>query len=135
MSWDLLVFHAPEGATAVDEIPNDFDPPTLGSGADVRQRLLDRLPELDLSDSAWGLLSGPTWSIEVNIGSEDPVGSIMLHVRGGGDDVLPVIALIGEALGARVLDMSTGNFLTGRAGDADGWHGFQQYRNGVLGPS
>ena len=133
MSWDLLIFHPPEGATAVDEIPNDFDPPVLGPAADVRQRLLERVPGLDLSDPTWGQLSGPTWSIEVNIGRKDPIRSIMLHVRGGGDDALPVISLIGEALGARVLDISTGDFLTGGAGDADGWHSFQQYRDQVLG--
>ncbi len=131
MSWDVLVIHAPEGVTAVDALPSGFDPPALGPGADVRQRLHERVPGLDLSDPAWGLLTGPTWSIEVNIGSGEPVASIMLHVRGGGDDVLPVIALIAEALGARILDLSTGRFLTGGPADTNGWHGFQQYRNQV----
>jgi hypothetical protein len=134
VSWDVLVFHAPANVAAVDEIPSDFHPPALGSGAEVRQRLYERLPKLDLSDPTWGMLSGPTWSIEINIGSEDPVTSIMLHVRGGGDEVLPVIAQIADALGARVLDVSSGELLSGTTADAVGWRGFQQYRDQVLGP-
>jgi hypothetical protein len=135
MNWDVLVFHAPDDVAAVDEIPSDFDPPALGPGAHVRQRLRERLSGLDVSDPACGMLAGPTWSIELSLGSEDPVRSIMLHVRGGGDDVLPVIAQIAEAVGARALGISNGEFLTGSAADAEGWHGFQQYRNQVLGSS
>ncbi|MFI7553190.1 hypothetical protein ACIBQ2_25985 [Micromonospora sediminimaris] len=37
----------------------------------------------------------------------------MLHVRGGGDDVLAVIARIVASVGGRALDISTGEFMTG----------------------
>jgi hypothetical protein len=131
MSWDVFIFEAPAQAKSIDELPADFDPPALGAATDVRQRLLDNFPDFDLSDPAWGHLTGPTWSIELNIGADDPVDSIMLHVRGGGD-VLTVIALIVASVGGRALDTSTGEFLTGDPAESIGWHGFQQYRDQVL---
>lgn len=62
----------------------------------------------------------------------DPVDSIMLYVRGGGDDVLAVIARILPSVGGRALDISTGEFLTGEPTQTVGWHGFQQYRDQIL---
>lgn len=129
MSWDVFIFDAPSDATSVDQIPQGFRPPPLGAGPAIRQRLHDSVRGLDLSDPAWGRLDGPTWSIELNIGSKDPVDSIMLHVRGSGDDVLTAIAQIAASVGGRALDLSTGEFLTGARGEAAGWHGFQRYRD------
>jgi hypothetical protein len=133
VSWDVLIFDAPAHARSVDQMPQDFNPPPLGTGSDVRQRLRGNLEDLDLSDPAWGRLVGATWSIELNIGSDDPVDSIMLHVRGGGDEALAVIARIVASVGGRALDISTGEFLTGDPTQAGGWHGFQQYRDQTLG--
>ncbi|MBU2662501.1 hypothetical protein KOI35_03165 [Actinoplanes bogorensis] len=129
MSWDVFLFRAPADVAAVDEIAEDFDPDALGPLAEVLRRLGDALPEVDLGDPAWGMLDGSSWHIELNIGKRDPVDSIMLHVRGGGDDVLPVIARIAAAVDARALDISTGEFLTGDPGQTAGWRGFQQYRD------
>ncbi|MET8040229.1 hypothetical protein ABZU25_05095 [Micromonospora sp. NPDC005215] len=132
MSWDVLIFAAPTHARSVDQIPQDFDPLPLGTGPDIRRCLRENFPDLDLADPAWGRLVGPTWSIEFNIGSDDPVNSIMLYVRGGGDDVLAVVARIVAAIGGRALDISTGEFLTGESTQTVGWHGFQQYRDQIL---
>jgi hypothetical protein len=132
VSWDVLIFNAPTYATSVDEIPQDFDLRPLGAGPDIRELLHGALQGLDLSDPAWGNLAGATWNIELNIGSEDPVESIMLHVRGGGDDVLGVIARIAAAVSGRALDISTMEFLTGDPAQTAGWQDFQQYRDQVL---
>ncbi|MER7891697.1 hypothetical protein ABTX15_17895 [Micromonospora sp. NPDC094482] len=135
VSWDVLIFDAPAHAGSVDQLPQDFNPPPLGTGPDVRQRLRGNLRDLDLSDPAWGHLVGPTWSIELNIGSEDPVDSIMLHVRGSGDDVLAVVARIVASVGGRALDISSGEFLTGDPPQIAGWHDFQRYQDQILGGS
>ncbi|MGI5170402.1 hypothetical protein ACQEU3_39235 [Spirillospora sp. CA-253888] len=71
------------------------------------------------------------WSIELNIGNDDPLESVMLHVRGGGDDVLAVVLRIAQSLGCRALDISTGEFLA--EGQAEGWHTFRQYRDRMAG--
>jgi hypothetical protein len=133
VSWDVYLFNGPPSAGTVEDVPDDFDPPPLGAVAEVLARLRDAVPDVDLADPEWGRLAGPTWSIELNIGAGDPVGSMMLHVRGTGDDVLPAILRIAAAVGCRALDVSTGDFLTGDPGQVAGWHGFQAYRDQVLG--
>jgi hypothetical protein len=137
VSWDVFIVSAPDDVSSPAEMPTDFEPAPLGAARDIRQRL-QRLevtlpkPDADGTDSAWGYLRGPTWGMEVNIGSDDPVRMVALHVRGGGDDVVPVIVAIAEAVGGRALDSSTGDFLTGDA-DVAGWQSFQRFRDQVIG--
>jgi hypothetical protein len=65
--------------------------------------------------------------IELNIGRADPVESVMLHVRGSGDEVLPVIHKIAALLNGRPVDISTMEFL--EPTDTTGWHDFQAFRD------
>jgi len=115
VSWDVFIFAAPTTVTTVDEIPPDFDPPPHGAAAEVRRRLRAAFPALDLTDPAWGHLSDAGWSIDLNIGPDDPVHAITLHVRGGGETLMPAIAGIAASVGGRALDVATGEFLTGAA--------------------
>ncbi|WP_431032950.1 hypothetical protein ACQYWQ_06535 [Streptomyces sp. P6-2-1] len=131
MSWDVLVLRPPDGCAALEELPQDATGLPLGPRADVLTALAGAVPDADLSDPAWGVLEGPGWSIELNIGSDEPVGTVMLHVRGGGDDVLPVVLRIADALGARALDTGDGTLMG--PGDTTGWHAFQEYRDHLTG--
>ncbi|HZG02264.1 MAG TPA: hypothetical protein VE546_01590 [Streptomyces sp.] len=132
MSWDVLLLPLPADAASVSDLPDGLSPPPIGGAARVRDALRAAVPGVDLSDPAWGVLEGPTWSVELNIGAGDPVESVMLHVRGGGDDVLPVIHRMAAALGCRAVDCSEGDFLA--EGDGTGWHAFQEFRDRVLAP-
>ena len=124
---------APEEFVRMDDIPPDFVGQPLGPVAVVLRRLQDRFPDVDLSDASWGHLVRDDWSIELNVGQDDPVESIMLHVRGGGDGVLPVVASIADAVSGRALDFSEGVFLTGSPNQPNGWPDFQAYRDGIFG--
>ncbi|MFI0203864.1 MULTISPECIES: hypothetical protein [Streptomyces] len=64
--------------------------------------------------------------IELGIGEHDPVESVMLHVRGGENDVLPVIFRVSRALGCRPVDCSNGELLADDA-QASGYV-FQSFR-------
>ncbi|WP_053048634.1 hypothetical protein [Streptomyces antioxidans] len=86
------------------------------------------MPDVDLSNPPWGILNGPTWSIELLVGRDDPVGSLLLEVRGSGDDVMEPIFLLAEAFGCEVYDTAQGAFLAGRQ-DTDGWRLFQRSRD------
>ncbi|MEU4891058.1 hypothetical protein AB0B12_04305 [Streptomyces sp. NPDC044780] len=99
----------------MQEIPDDYAPEPLGR------------PEADLSDPTWGELLGLTWSMELNIGEDDPVDPVMLHVRGSGDDVLTPVFRLAEALQRKVIDCAEGNLIT--PGQTSGWHAFQQFRD------
>ncbi|MER8029870.1 hypothetical protein ABTZ78_13010 [Streptomyces bauhiniae] len=131
MSWDVLLLRLPDDVTSMDELPQDYTPPPLGRHHEVLAAVAQAVPDADLSDPEWGDLSGPTWSIELNIGSEDPVTSIMLHIRGSGDDVLVPVLRLAEALRCKALDLSEGDLIT--RGQTSGWHAFQQFRDRVIG--
>ncbi|WP_331744316.1 hypothetical protein OG762_49705 (plasmid) [Streptomyces sp. NBC_01136] len=133
MSWDVLLLRLPDDVTSMHELPADCTPAPLGRQYDVLAAVTQAVPEVDLSDPTWGELSGPTWSIELNIGSEDPVDSIMLHIRGSGDDVLAPVFRLAEALRCKVLDCVEGDLIT--PGQLSGWHAFQQFRDRVFGPA
>ncbi|MFJ2746067.1 hypothetical protein ACIO3O_41130 [Streptomyces sp. NPDC087440] len=133
MSWDVLLLRLPDGIASVQDIPDDCAPPPLGRQQEVLAAVRRATPEADLSDPTWGELLGPTWSIELNIGEEDPVDSIMLHIRGSGDDVLTPVFRLAGALGCRVLDCSTGDLITPQ--ELSGWHAFQELRDRAIDPS
>ncbi|WP_328580566.1 hypothetical protein [Streptomyces sp. NBC_00370] len=133
MSWDVILLRLPDDVTSVQEIPANYTPDPLGRRHDVLAAVTQAVPDVDLSDPAWGELSGPTWSIELNIGSEDPVDSVMLHIRGSGDDVLTPVLHLAQALRCKALDCAEGDLIT--PGQTSGWHAFQQFRDRVVGPS
>ena len=129
MSWDISLFNAPPGMT-IEEIPRDYEPAPLGSAVEVLGRLQAAFVDLDLGDPTWGDLERSGWSIEFNIGRENPVRSIMLHVRGGGDDVVQVVRETAQVLRCRALDCSSGEFI--EDGGRDGWADFQAFRDRVF---
>ncbi len=133
MSWDLLVLAMPAEFATMDDIPPDYPGAPLGPAAVVLQQLRDHFGDrIGLADPAWGHLAGAGWAIELNIGRKDPIDSIMLHVRGGGEDLIAAIVSIADAVGGRALDFSEGVFLTGAPGEANSWQAFQDYRAQVL---
>ncbi|MFJ4872410.1 hypothetical protein [Streptomyces sp. NPDC088757] len=130
MGWDVLLLPLPADIASIDDLPADHEPPPVGNRSEVHGALEAAVPGVDLTDPAWGELLGPTWGIELGIGEDDPVESVMLHVRGGTDDVLPVILRIARALGCRPFDCSAGDLLAD--GDPTGWHAFRAFRDRAL---
>ncbi|MFB6904081.1 hypothetical protein ACFCWB_07395 [Streptomyces bacillaris] len=129
MSWDVLLLHLPDDITSVQQIPDAHTPALIGSRRDILAAITQANPDTDLTDPTWGELLGPTWSMELNIGAEDPVDSVMLHIRGSGDDVLTPVFRLAGALGCKVLDCAAGDLISSL--ETSGWHGFQQYRDSV----
>lgn len=115
MSWDVLLFKSAH--SSAHEMPKDFRPDPLGDIDQIRQLLRHALPQIDLRDPTWGVLDGPDWSIEFNIGKESPLEALMLHVRGG-DDALSAVRAAVTALDARAFDCTVGEFLDFDGGDA-----------------
>lgn len=109
MSWDVFIQHLPASATKVADIPDDFAPLPLGPRAEILDAIAAVFPNADLRDPSWIVVDAPSYSIEINAGSADPVESLALHVRGDDAAIPPIAALI-EKLGARALDSWTGEF-------------------------
>ncbi len=133
MSWDIFVQEIPPDVRLVEEIPASFRPGTIGTRDEIIEGIQRVFPEADFSDPSWGKVDGPTYSIEVNIGADDPVTSFALHVRGG-DQAAYVVHDILTELGLRAFDLShpTGIFALD-AGSLEGLREWREYRDGALG--
>lgn len=128
MSWDVMVFNYG------GKPPADGDAPPagpLGPASKVRDGIAAHLPGVDWSDPSWGIFEADEFSIEFNMGDEDPIDSIMLHVRGGGE-VLGAIMAFANPNGWSLLDCSTGDFLDPEKPSSAGWEGFQDFRDKVI---
>jgi len=131
MSWDVMIFNTRgKKAPPVEQFKEDDYSP-LGPAAEVRERLSASLPEIDWSDPTWGIYNRAGFSIEFNVGKDDPIESMMLHVRGGGD-AIAAVATIARPLGWSALDCSTSEFLDLDSPSQEGWEGFQAFRDRVI---
>jgi hypothetical protein len=131
MSWDVVIVDSCEKAAAcpVTDL-DDSDFKALGAADEVRQKISSNLPGVDWSDPR-GIFEGDGFSIEFNVGEDDPIQSIMLHVRGGGDAIAAIMSFVGP-LGWSALDCSTGEFLDPNNPSQEGWEGFQAYRDKIF---
>jgi hypothetical protein len=131
MSWDIMIFNmrgkTPPTLEQLQE--SDFDP--LGPAVEVRQRISALLSGVDWSDRTWGIFEGDGFSIEFNVGKDDPIAHMMLHVRGGGD-AIEAITRFALPLGWSALDCSTSEFLDLTDPSPAGWEGFQAYRDKIV---
>ena len=86
----------------------------LGGREEVLKLLSEILPTLDLADPCWGQIDEESLVIDFNIGSEDPLSSIMLHVHAVGgnfDKILETIEHICKETSWRAFDLSSGEYL------------------------
>jgi hypothetical protein len=130
MSWDVVVINY-GGKRLAGEVPDAEPVGPLGPAAQVRRRIAKHLPGVDWSDPAWGVYEGDGFTIEFNAGNDDPLDSILLHVRGGGD---AITALLGFANpnGWSLLDCSTSELLDPESPSTEGWE--QAFRDSAAGP-
>jgi len=131
MSWDVLIQRYDGVPPSVDAIPDDFRFPSMGDASAVRGLISTACPSVDWSDPAWGILDGDGYSIEFNFQEDGEVDSFMLHVRGGGDAISPIVSLC-KTNGWVALDTSTGDFMDLESPSDDGWKEFQAFRDQVV---
>lgn len=127
MSWDVVVLNY--GGKLSPHEMLDADPVgPLGAAAQVRRRIAKHLPSVDWSDPAAGFYEGDGFTIEFNAGDEDPIDSMLLHVRGRGDAIAALVRFA-KPNGWSLLDCSTSEFLDPDSPSAEGWEGFQAARD------
>ena len=131
MSWDVLVLNYHGSPPDIEEMAEAGDPDPLGNASAVRVAISRHLEGVDWSDPAWGLFEGDGFSFEFNMGNKDPVDSIMLHVRGGGD---PIAAMLQFSQPNKwsLFDCSTSEFLDPDNPSHEAWEAFQELRDKVV---
>jgi hypothetical protein len=103
MSWDIFVQDLPARISSAADIPDDFEPGSIGERSEIIAKLSALYPECNFADPSWGTLGLPGCWIEFNLGPADKFRSFAMHVRG--DERAPVVVghIIAE-LGLPALD-------------------------------
>jgi hypothetical protein len=112
MSWDLVVFAAgtPKAVDAdgLASFEPGWTPFPLGSLTEIQRQVTAALPQSQWLEDRWGQYQDADCSMEFNLGSEDPVTSLMIHARGFAiHAVLHLIAVSGWV----ALDTTTGTWM------------------------
>jgi hypothetical protein len=114
MRRDVFVFVAPEGLSALADLPTGYQMPSLGTRDEVIATIWRLAPHVDESDPEWLVVKGPDFVLEVSLGSEAVLDSFMFFAPAG-DRADPLMAAIAQALGAALFDASSGTLLARRA--------------------
>ncbi|MEW2122052.1 hypothetical protein AB0945_44530 [Streptomyces sp. NPDC005474] len=133
MSWDVFIMRFPPEARAMDEIAEDWDPPSLGRGRDIRTVLAEVLPGIEYSQSGWGDYEGPGFSIStpVNEADDAPVAGVSLFIHGDSEAAAHAALAVADELKARAFDTGSGDFLTSDSAQS-AFSAWRAYRDRVL---
>ena len=131
MSWDIYIQDFPATAKVVADIPDDFQPRSLGPRAHLIAQIRDVVPSVDFSKANWGVFEGDGFSIEFQMGDEDVCSGITLMVRGGGSPT-PLVAALLDRLQLRGIDCQSSEFFDVEAARAS-FGSWQRYRDQIIG--
>jgi len=132
VSWDLFIQDLPKGINSIAEIPEDFAPQPLGRRDELIARIKELVPGADFSDPSWGVIDGPGYSVEVNMGQAEEVDSFAFHVRGG-DLVVGLIADLLDHLKVGALDPQSDTGIFQRDKALESLRRWREYRDQVVG--
>ncbi|ANH67022.1 hypothetical protein [Mitsuaria sp. 7] len=131
MAWDVSLFKFSQRYRTLEEIPHDERLSDLGSLKEVQGAVTAVFPETDWTDPHWGIFDSVLGSIEFNVGTDDPVQSLGLHVRAG-DAVVDGILLLCEQMDCQAIDVGDGSFLEQSDDPARGLQKWRAYRDQIL---
>lgn len=127
MSWDVLLLKS-----KIDINNTEAQPDYMGDREALILEFKNLSSEVDFTDKSWGIFFDGQTSIEINIGKEEKVNSIMLHVRGGGNP-FHFMRIICNHFKWFALDCSTGNYIDFLNPLKDSWDRWQMYRDKIIG--
>jgi hypothetical protein len=131
MSWDVIAFDYQGSPPPLQDWSEDLRSLPLGSPDEVRTRIDAHLPGVDWSDPAWGIYGGRGFSFEFNLGKDESIDSVMVHVRGGGDAIAALLKFA-TPNGWSLLDCSTTEWIDPANPSSAGWEGFQAFRDRAI---
>ncbi|MFS2034682.1 hypothetical protein ACEN8I_11715 [Polaromonas sp. CT11-55] len=132
MSWDVSLYKFTRSYKIIEEIPNDEKLLALGSLREVQAAVSSVFPGTSWSDPHWGIYDSEFGSIEFNIGKEEPVEGLALHVRASDAIVGGILQLCG-LMGCQAIDMTDSSFLDQSEHPAAGLQKWREYRDQVVG--
>ena len=107
-------------------------PDLMGEKEALIEEFKNLSSDVDFTDKSWGIYFDGQTSIEINIGTDEEVNTIMLHIRGGGDP-FNFIRTICNHFKWFALDCSTGHYIDFLNPSQDSWDRWQKYRDKIVG--
>ncbi|VWC72923.1 hypothetical protein [Burkholderia lata] len=132
MSWDVSLYKFTRRYKTTEEIAHDEQPLSLGSLSEVHAAVSEVFLGTDWSDPAWGIYDSEFGSIEFNVGKDDPVKSLGLHVRASDAVVVGILNLC-ERIRCQAIDLTDGSFLDQSELPAAGLGKWREYRDQIIG--
>ena len=130
MSWDVSILAGPDPPNL--EKGSGWEPPPMGTPEEVRRLISAGLnDEVAWWDDGWGQYGGDGFTFELDTGEDNPVTSVTVHVRGGGNP-LPALFQIASPHGWYLLDWSTGDLLNAET-PCSSWEAWQDYAARIRG--
>lgn len=131
MSWDVSIENIPLSYARYEDLPEGYEPPPLCTRKELEEIVFRLFPGiLSNEEKTWFNLEGPDYSIEFDSGTEDPVDSVMLLVRGQAGALEPIRRFC-DATGWRAVDTSTGDFIDWNNNPDEGFAGWRAFRDRI----
>ena len=131
MGWDLTVLNIVNSPETLEQVQDDAVLP-LGSREYVASIIQKTFSDVDITDTSWLVVTRQKYSIEFDIGRNNTVTYLTIHVHGDIESV-DAISLFARTSGWSFLDASIGNFIDFKKVDtAEGFLRGQQYKNEIL---
>ncbi|SIT38796.1 conserved hypothetical protein [Paraburkholderia piptadeniae] len=131
MSWDVSLYKFTRRYSNIQEIPGVEQPYPPGPLSEVQTAVSDVFPGTNWNAPVWGIYDSEFGSIEFNVGKDDLVPSLALHVRASNAIVGGILRLC-ERLGCQAIDISDSSFLDQCEHPAAGLERWREYRDQVI---
>ena len=132
MSWDVSLYRFSRQYSSLSEIPDDEQAHPLGTLQEVQAAVSAVFPATDWTDPVWGIFDADVGSIEFNVGRDDPVGSLALHVRAD-EAVIGGILQLCSRLSCQAIDLTDSKFPDQSEHPDAGLQAWRDYRDHVVG--
>ncbi|HEU4948080.1 MAG TPA: hypothetical protein VFT31_13085 [Kribbella sp.] len=111
MSWAIYAMRGPGGVRRLEDIPDGYAPPSLGTPDEVVAKVREVVPDVDATKRYWLQLKGPDHDVEMSIGKSVQVHDVTFYINDGPRSI-PLVMEISSRLGVTPYDTESGTFLT-----------------------
>jgi len=111
MSWAIYAMRTAGGARRLDDISDEYAPPSIGTAERVLELIKEAAPDVDASDPKWLRLTGPDHSVELTMGKGVQVHDLTFYINGG-ERAVEVVLEVSHHLGVMPYDTESGEMLT-----------------------
>ena len=103
MSFDIWMQDIPAHARTVADIPDDFEPRSIGSRAELIAKIIEAAPNATFKTLSYGEIESEDFSMDIWLGDENEVTCVTFNIYGNARNALPIVAKILQRCGQRAL--------------------------------